>query len=193
MDMGILMIFAGIVFLAYTFCASLLLIIGLIAESRGLRIAGVIELAPAVTVVLWFMHTAEKGEQRSKDPAWVFEQELGTPPPSGVTGLRGLATEINDTGDVYLSFSAPLEVIDALVPNLMDPTSPKTFRSSAAQLPAEIAPRSGGIPLRFHPRRCTWQGESDIFATRAATLESSITSLIRTSLTMAVCKIQNPV
>ena len=40
--MGILMIFARILFLAYSFCASLLLIIGLITESRGLRIAGVI-------------------------------------------------------------------------------------------------------------------------------------------------------
>jgi hypothetical protein len=71
------------------------------------------------------MHTAEKGERRSKDPAWVFEQELGTPPPSGVTGLRGLATGINDTGYVYLSFSAPPEVIDALVSDRMDLTSPK--------------------------------------------------------------------
>ena len=123
--MGILMIFAGILFLAYSFCASLLLIIGLITESRGLRIAGVIAVAPAVAVVLWFMLIAAKGEHRSKDPAWVFEQELGIPPPSGVTGLRGLATEINDTGYVYLGFSAPPEVIDALVSDRMDPTSPK--------------------------------------------------------------------
>jgi hypothetical protein len=122
---GIIMISAAILLLAYAFCASLLLIIGLITESRGIRIAGAIALAPVVAVVLWLVVIGEKGDRRSKDPAWVFEQEFQTPPPREVTALRGLATGINDTGYVYLSFSAPPEAIDALVSNLMVPTSPK--------------------------------------------------------------------
>src|SRR6266850_557018 len=105
--MGIYMLFAGILFLAYAFCASLLLIIGLIVESRGLKIVGAI------------------AQHHSNDPSWVFEQEFGTPPPREVTALRGHATGMNNTGWVYLSFSAPPEVIDALVSNLMVPTSPK--------------------------------------------------------------------
>ena len=123
--MGIYMLFAGILFLAYAFCASLLLIIGLIVESRGLKIVGAIALAPVVAIILFFVIVVEIGQHHSNDPSWVFEQEFGTPPPREVTALRGHATGMNNTGWVYLSFSAPPEVIDALVSNLMVPTSPK--------------------------------------------------------------------
>jgi len=122
--MGIYMLFGGILFLAYAFCASVLLILGLILKTRWIKIAGGIALAPVVAVVLLLVIAVGMGNRRSKDPAWVFEQEFRTAPPREVTGLRGHATEMNNGGFAYLSFSAPPEVIDSLISDWMVPASP---------------------------------------------------------------------
>ena len=122
--MGIYMLFGGILFLAYKICAVILLAVGLFLESRWMRIAGAIALAPAVAAILWLVLAIRAGEHRSNDPAWVFEQEFLIPPPREVTSLRGHATQMNNGGFVYLEFSAPPEVIDALISDWMVPASP---------------------------------------------------------------------
>ena len=142
--MGILMIFGAILFLAYTTCAVILLSVGLFIESRWMRIAGAIALAPSVAAILWLALAIRAGEHRSKDPAWVFEEEFRTPPPPGVTGLRGYATQMNNGGWVYLSFSAPPEVIDSLISDWMDPASP-------GYVPRSEARSSDRPPFWWHP------------------------------------------
>jgi hypothetical protein len=131
--MGIYMLFGAILFLVYTVAAVVLLAIGLFLESRKIRIAGCIALAPPVAAIVWLALAMRAGEKRSEDPAWVFEQEFRTPPPPGVTGLRGHATQMNNGGWVYLSFSAPPEVIEALVSDWMAPASPKDLPRSKAR------------------------------------------------------------
>jgi len=77
-----------------------------------------------VAALLLLVIAVGMGERRSKDPAWVFEQEFLTPPPREVTGLRGHATEMNNGRFAYLRFSAPPEVIDSLISDWMAPASP---------------------------------------------------------------------
>jgi hypothetical protein len=132
-------VFLGLLLLAYAFCALVLFVSGLIVKSRALKIVGGIALAPVVAAVLLLVIAVGMGERRSKDPAWVFEQEFLTPPPREVTGLRGHATEMNNGGFAYLSFSAPPEVIDSLISDWM-----------VAASPSDLA-RRDRPPIWWHP------------------------------------------
>jgi hypothetical protein len=116
--------FIGLLILAYAICAFVVFVLGLILKSRWISIVGGIALAPVLVAVLWLVIVVKIAEHHSKDPAWVFEKEFLTPPPRGVTALRGNATSMDNGGYVYLSFSAPPEVIDALVSDGMDAASP---------------------------------------------------------------------
>ena len=117
-------VFYGLLLLAFAFCAFVLFILGFIVKSRVLKMVGGIALGPFVAVVLLLVIATGIGNRRSKDPAWVFEKEFRAPPPREVTGLRGYATEMNNSGFAFLRFSAPPEVIDSLVSDWMDPASP---------------------------------------------------------------------
>lgn len=117
-------LFLGLLFLAFTLCAFLLFIFGFIVKSRALKIVGGIALAPFVVAVVLLVIAVGIGNRHSKNPAWVFEREFRIPPPPEVTGLRGHATEMNNGGFAYLSFSAPPEVIDSLISDWMIPASP---------------------------------------------------------------------
>jgi hypothetical protein len=110
--------FVGLLILAYASCAFIVLVVGLILKSRWISIVG------GIALVLWLVIIVKITEHHSKDPAWVFEKEFLTPPPRGVTALRGNATSMDNGGFVYLSFSAPPEVIGGLVSDRMDAASP---------------------------------------------------------------------
>ncbi len=159
-------VFLGLLLLAYAFCALVLFVSGLIVKSRALKIVGGIALAPVVAAVLLLVIAVGMGERRSKDPAWVFEQEFLTPPPREVTGLRGHATEMNNGGFAYLSFSAPPEVIDSLISDWMVAASP-------SDLPRRDRPRSGGALRRFRQPSSTAQSISGRCATDAVAMKSS--------------------
>jgi len=143
-----LYVFLGLLPLAYAFCAFVLFISGFIVKSRGLKIVGGIALAPVVAALLLLVIAVGMGERRSKDPAWVFEQEFLTPPPREVTGLRGHATEMNNGRFAYLRFSAPPEVIDSLISDWMAPASPSDL-SRTDHPPIRWAPPTVP-PARFY-------------------------------------------
>ena len=132
--MGPLFLFPALLFLLCAICGSLLFIVGLILKSRVCKIIGGIALAPVVAVVICLLIFFGIANRRSRDPTWVFEQEFLIPPPHEVTALRGYATEPNNGGFAYLRFSAPPEVIDALVSDWMVPSSPSDLQRSQPRL-----------------------------------------------------------
>jgi hypothetical protein len=94
-----------------------LLLLGRRRKSRFLKWAGGVPLMILTGLLLLLVGAIVKDRIRMAMPRFVFEDELGRPPPASVTGLQSEVNPGWDSRTVHLKFHCPPEELSKLIPD----------------------------------------------------------------------------